>query len=342
MHEAGVLHRDIKPSNILIRRADNWPVLIDFGAAKQDFVRYTKSNAPHTHGYAAIEQMEADGELGPWTDFYGLGAVLWRIVAGGQRQQHGELVPVDALSRMTAIFRGQEDPLPSARTLGSGRFSNWVLKAIDKCLELEPTDRPAGCKELLGLLSAPNKEEPALMTPSSRKGVDATARVELGKPNQQANRSSLSVSSVRRRMGTPAKLLLSLLLSGGVWLGLERFQHQREYYTLGSHQEDVVRIQGPPDRVGDYSDGTGSIKEWYYGNDSVGFKNSQVVEWKNYDGSLSVGADTRSNATRNTYFTLQSHQDDVARLNGTPDEILLPFPQYPGDKMLWIYGTGQL
>ena len=83
VHQAAVLHRDIKPSNILIRRSDDRPVLIDFGAAKEDFVRYTKSSAPHTQGYAAIEQMEADGKLGPWTDLYGLGAVLWRIVAAG-------------------------------------------------------------------------------------------------------------------------------------------------------------------------------------------------------------------------------------------------------------------
>ena len=83
VNQAGVLHRDIKPSNILIRKSDDRPVLIDFGAAKGDFVRYTKSSAPHTQGYAAVEQIEADGKLGPWTDLYGLGAVLWRIVAGG-------------------------------------------------------------------------------------------------------------------------------------------------------------------------------------------------------------------------------------------------------------------
>ena len=35
VHAAEVLHRDIKPSNILIRRADERPVLIDFGAASR-------------------------------------------------------------------------------------------------------------------------------------------------------------------------------------------------------------------------------------------------------------------------------------------------------------------
>ena len=158
VHQAGVLHRDIKPSNILIRRSDDRPVIIDFGAAKEDFARHTKSSAPHTRGYAAIEQVEEDGKLGPWTDLYGLGAVLWRIVAGGQRN-HDPLVPADALSRMAARFRGQEDPLPSASKLGAGRFSVELLEAIENCLELEPRDRPSDCRELLRRLSAPLDED---------------------------------------------------------------------------------------------------------------------------------------------------------------------------------------
>ena len=46
VYEAGLLHRDIKPSNILIRWADQRPVLIDFGASKQDMASKTKSMAP--------------------------------------------------------------------------------------------------------------------------------------------------------------------------------------------------------------------------------------------------------------------------------------------------------
>ena len=178
VHEAGVLHRDIKPSNILVRRSDERPVLIDFGAAKTDFARHTKSNAPRTQGYAAIEQVEEDGDLGPWTDLYGLGAVLWRIVAGGH-PPYEPLVPVDALSRMAARFRGQEDPLPSARKLGAGRFSPAVLNAIDKCLALEPADRPAKCGELLPLLSVPVRKALVEGRPANA-GRDESGREESG------------------------------------------------------------------------------------------------------------------------------------------------------------------
>ena len=83
LHAEDVLHRDIKPSNILVNRRDGQPVLIDFGAAKQGVARHTKSLAPFTEGYAALEQV-GEGDLGPWTDLYAVGAVMWRVIAGGR------------------------------------------------------------------------------------------------------------------------------------------------------------------------------------------------------------------------------------------------------------------
>ena len=71
VHRAGVLHRDIKPGNIFVRRPDDitgrpaQPVLIDFGAAKQNYLsRHSRSQAPYTPGYAAYEQVSSEGEIG--------------------------------------------------------------------------------------------------------------------------------------------------------------------------------------------------------------------------------------------------------------------------------------
>ena len=150
VHKAGVLHRDIKPSNILIRREDERPVLIDFGAAKQEFAKYSKSLAPYSPGYAAIEQM-SEGRLGTWTDLYGVGAVMWRMAAGGNRP-YNPPQPVKAERRLHAKFRGEPDPMPSARKLGRGRFSERVLRAIDRCLKLGEQDRVQDCGELLRLI----------------------------------------------------------------------------------------------------------------------------------------------------------------------------------------------
>ena len=155
VHQAGVVHRDIKPANIFVRHRDHTPVLIDFGAAKQEVAAHSKSMAPYTPGYAAFEQV-GEGPLGPWTDIYAVGAVLWRMVAGGNLPTHG-LNPVKVESRMVAKMRQQDDPLPSASQLGAGRFSVGVLRAIDQCLELLDDKRVRDCNALLGILLAKDK-----------------------------------------------------------------------------------------------------------------------------------------------------------------------------------------
>ena len=139
IHRAGVIHRDIKPANILVRTSDQQPVLIDFGAAKQAVAEHSRSLAPYTEGYAALEQV-ADGQLGPWTDLYGFGAVLWRMVAGGNRPWEPPN-PVTVESRANARVREGIDPLPTARELGRERFAEKLLETIDGCLQLKDTER---------------------------------------------------------------------------------------------------------------------------------------------------------------------------------------------------------
>lgn len=150
VHRAGALHRDVKPANILIRRTDQSPVLVDFGAAKQAVAEHTKSLAPYTEGYAALEQV-SDGEVGPWTDIYALGAVMWRMVAGGN-QPWDPPNPIKVESRASALVRGSRDPLPSAQELSSNRFSLRLLKTIDRCLMVKETDRVRDSSDLLGML----------------------------------------------------------------------------------------------------------------------------------------------------------------------------------------------
>ena len=151
VHAAGMVHRDIKPSNLLLREANGEPVLIDFGAAKHDAATQTKSMAPRTPGYAAWEQIVPDGELGPWTDIYAIGVLLWRIVAGGAPSSERRY-PVPVERRMDAVVRGEPEPMPTATELGEGRFNPEILAAIDRCLKLRHDERIQDCTELLGLL----------------------------------------------------------------------------------------------------------------------------------------------------------------------------------------------
>ena len=152
VHEAGVVHRDIKPSNVLLREENRQPVLIDFGAAKQDWANHTKSVAPRTPGYAAWEQVVPEGDIGTWTDIYAIGVLLWRIVSGGAPD--GSLArPVAVEGRMDAVMRGMQEPMPPARELGEGRFDVTVLATIDTCLRLRHDERVQDCTELLHLIT---------------------------------------------------------------------------------------------------------------------------------------------------------------------------------------------
>ena len=162
IHESGVYHRDIKPSNIMMRRDDQSPILIDFGAVKHEISKHTKSFAPFTDGYAAMEQI-AQEDIGPWTDLYGVGAVMWRMVAGGN-PPFIPANPVSSQKRSFKVMGGHEDPLPSAREIGKGRFSERILHTIDGCLTINVKDRVQNCRELRQRLtsSSPLQKEKQL------------------------------------------------------------------------------------------------------------------------------------------------------------------------------------
>ena len=211
VHKAGVLHRDIKPANILIRREDDRPVLIDFGAAKQEFAQHSKSLAPFSPGYAAIEQV-AEGRLGAWTDMYGIGAVMWRMVAGGNRP-YEPLHPVRVERRAHTRFRGDPDPMPSAQTLGKARFSQHILAAIDQCLELRETDRVQGCKELLQRLREARKPATGIVEATAKEGQPAERQpIPYTTPNRK-ERHKKAIPAKRSSSGSDLKRSINTVMA---------------------------------------------------------------------------------------------------------------------------------
>ena len=89
----------------------------------------------------------------------------------------------------------------------------------------------------------------------------------------------------------------------------------------GSRQDDVLRIQGTPDEINRY-DALGH-EVWQYGRSTINIstRSQQVVQWSNAGRNLKVRLEPGSNTTGTSYFTRGSHQDDVLRIQGTPDEI---------------------
>ena len=166
VHNAGFIHRDIKPDNIHIR-ADGTPVLLDFGSARHSLGHARTVTILVAPGYAPFEQYYSSGEdQGPWTDIYSLGATCYRAIAG--------VAPMDAIARSKGILGSTRELLVPAGAVGSGRYSDRLLKAIDHALAFGEKDRPAAIAQWRAELAGRAAGAPA---PAGRANALASASV---------------------------------------------------------------------------------------------------------------------------------------------------------------------
>jgi predicted Ser/Thr protein kinase len=132
-HEKGVLHRDLKPSNILIDE-QGIPHVTDFGLAKQisDEPSLTKTGAIlGTPAYMAPEQAAGNrGQVGPQSDVYSLGVVLYHMLTGRPPFQGAS--PVE-----TVLMVLEQDPVPP-RMLNQHADRDLEMICL-RCLQ-KPTD----------------------------------------------------------------------------------------------------------------------------------------------------------------------------------------------------------
>ena len=129
-HEQNVIHRDIKPENILLHAGE--PVVTDFGIAlalsTTDEGRLTKSGfALGTPQYMSPEQARAHRNLGPRSDIFSLGCVLYEML-GGQPPHTGPI----ALQVLVQILAEEPRPLSELRPEAPAHVVAAVHRALNK------------------------------------------------------------------------------------------------------------------------------------------------------------------------------------------------------------------
>jgi serine/threonine protein kinase len=135
-HAAGVVHRDLKPGNIMLEAVSSRVVLTDFGIAlseEQAGIRLTRTGELlGTPAYMAPEQGDL-GPIGPATDVYAFGLVLYEMLSGTTPFTPGA-TPLE-----TVLRRRREAPRPLAAAV-PGVDPRWV-DAIHRCLARDPARR---------------------------------------------------------------------------------------------------------------------------------------------------------------------------------------------------------
>lgn len=141
-HQQGVLHRDVKPSNVLVDESGRVRVM-DFGLAKQidaDEKLTVTGQMLGTPSYMAPEQISgAIAAVGPASDVYGLGALLYELLTG--QAPFSGASPVETL---LAVL--ESEPVPPRRINATAPRALEMIAL--RCLEKEPSNRYASAGEV--------------------------------------------------------------------------------------------------------------------------------------------------------------------------------------------------
>jgi WD40 repeat protein len=140
-HEQGVVHRDLKPANVLVGQGGVLKIG-DFGLAKKvDQTGQTVSGTIiGTPEYMAPEQAAGRvHDVGPWSDVYALGVILYELLTGRPPFR------ADSLAGTLQQVIGAEPVSP--RTFAP-RLPRDLETICLKCLEKEPRQRYPGAAGL--------------------------------------------------------------------------------------------------------------------------------------------------------------------------------------------------
>jgi serine/threonine-protein kinase len=153
-HHAGVLHRDLKPSNVFLAQREGLgerAVLLDFGLAKPiregASVWVTRTGAiVGTAHYMSPEQARGERHLDVRADVYGLGALLYEMIAGIP-----PFLGATPFAVLTSLLT--EAPVPPSHLMQGvpPAVDALVLRALAKQPHERPNDVPSMMREITAI-----------------------------------------------------------------------------------------------------------------------------------------------------------------------------------------------
>ena len=221
-HERGMVHRDLKPSNVmLIGRGGepNFVKVLDFGLVKQDDQGLTQSGALlGTPRYISPEQI-ASSDVGPESDIYSLGAVLYHCLTGRP--------PFDNDSQFALLASHMSvEPAPVEAANPSTEASAELRAVVMRCLAKEPRARFPSMRALAdALLACPEESGTAasslVSSAGGLSGLRAGASIErsgIQPSSPERTRAESPVAKSAAKTHAPSRP--RGLVAGAVVLGL--------------------------------------------------------------------------------------------------------------------------
>ncbi|UQA60095.1 serine/threonine-protein kinase [Polyangium aurulentum] len=148
LHVRGVVHRDLKPSNVLLCDGElERATILDLGIARSEAsCPITAAGVlPGTPQYMSPEQVRGEGELGPSSDIFSLGCILYECLAG-----RPPFLSDDVRSLYAKILFEPPPALTQLRPGIPGAVEALVLRMLEK----DPAKRPPSAAALVSELGA--------------------------------------------------------------------------------------------------------------------------------------------------------------------------------------------
>ncbi|MCX5198907.1 serine/threonine-protein kinase [Streptomyces sp. NBC_00249] len=141
VHAVPIVHRDLKPRNVMVR-PDGTVLVLDLGVASvmdTDTTRLTSTGSPiGSPAYMAPEQAMG-GAVGPYTDLYALGVLLYELLSGN--------VPFAGSTALGVLHRHLYEPPAPVRPLRP-EVPQELEALMLRLLAKDPQDRPGSAQEV--------------------------------------------------------------------------------------------------------------------------------------------------------------------------------------------------